>query len=100
MALKAEKSEELFDLHKRLNNELEKTFGKSPADHDGDDYAFHMTIAIGGKPFTSYQKAYELLDKKTYNIDTVFDQLGLLYYDNDDIKPGSYFCYKRLSLNE
>ena len=100
MVLKAEKSKELIDLHKRLNSELEERFGSSPADYDGDAYAFHMTLAIGGRSFEDYQKAYELLDKKIYDLDTVFDQMALLYYDNDDITPGTYFCYKRVSLFE
>ena len=57
-----------------------------------------MTISIGGKPFEDYQKALSLLDKKEYNIEATFNQLGLLYYDDDSIKPGTYFCYKKVKF--
>ena len=95
MMMVAEKSNELAELHSRLNNELAEKFGGCEAAFDGDEYKFHMTIAIGGKPFESYQKALNLLDKKTYNKEVIFNQLGLLYYDDDSIKPGTYFCYKK-----
>lgn len=98
MVLKATKTKELYDLHNRLNKELAARFGSSPADFDGDDYAFHMTIAIGGKPFSNYQKAYDMLATKVYDFSATFDQIGLLYYDSDNIIPGTYFCYKKLSL--
>ncbi len=65
---------------------------------DGDIYTFHMTIALVGKPYENYQKALNLLDKKEYNMEVIFNQLGLLYYDDDSIKPGTYFCYKKLGF--
>lgn len=98
LALKAVKTKELADLHCRLNDELEERFGFSPATFDGDEYTFHMTIAIGGKPYKNYQTAYALLDKKEYDISVVFNQLGLLYYHEDNVMPGTYFCYKKLSF--
>lgn len=98
IVIKVEKSEELYDLHKRLNKELKERFGECHADFDGDEYTFHMTIAIGGAPFKNYEKAYKLLDKRVYNEEVVFNQLGLFYYDEDNIKPGTYFCYKKLSF--
>lgn len=98
MVIKAEKTKELFDLHKRLNKELEERYGSCPAEFDGDDYTFHMTVAIGGKPFENYQRTYDLLVKKEYHEEVKFDQLGLFYYDNDRITQGTYFCYKRVSI--
>jgi 2'-5' RNA ligase len=95
MMMVAEKSNELAELHCRLNRELEERFGCCHADYDGDEYKFHMTIALGGKPYEDYQKALDLLSKKKFNSEVVFDQLGLLYYDDDNIKPGTYFCYKK-----
>jgi 2'-5' RNA ligase len=98
MVIEAEKSQELQSLHKELNEELENRFGECKADFDGDDYIFHMTVAIGGGSFDSYEKALKLLDRTKYDIEVVFNELGLLYYDEDKIIPGSYFCYKRIAF--
>jgi 2'-5' RNA ligase len=98
MMMVAEKSKELVELHSRLNRELEEHFGCCKGEFDGDEYMFHMTIAIGGKSFEEYQKAISLLDEREYNMEVTFNQLGLLYYDNDNIKPGTYFCYKKIEF--
>ena len=52
-----------------------------------------MTFAIGGADYESYQRAYDKLIKSDYNQIFRFSKLGLLYYDDDDITPGTYFCY-------
>lgn len=95
--LNAEKSEALQYLQKELFDQLESSFGKCPADHD-ENYTFHMTVAIGGAPFKNYEIAMDELKKLDYKKELIFDKLGLLYYDDDDIKPGSYFCYKIVKL--
>ena len=61
---------------------------------------FHMTFAIGGADYDSYQKAYDELIKDDYNKSFRYSRLGLLYYDDDNIVPGSYFCYKICELNK
>ena len=38
----------LRELHNRLNRELPPIFGDVRADHDGDEYHFHITVAMGG----------------------------------------------------
>lgn len=53
-----------------------------------------MTFAIGGGSFESYQRAYDKLIKQDYKKSFMFSKLGLLYYDDDNITPGTYFCYK------
>ena len=53
-----------------------------------------MTFAIGGADYESYQKAYDALKKSDYRQICRFSKLGLLYYDDDNITPGTYFCYK------
>ena len=40
-------SPRLRQLHALLNDELEQAFGGTQADFDGDDYEFHLTVAIG-----------------------------------------------------
>ena len=93
MSLRAKTTSQLADAQKRLNEGLYKKFGPCPAEHD-EDYVFHMTFAIGGASFEAYQKAYEELIKKDYHQKHRFNKLGLLYYDDDRITPGTYFCYK------
>ena len=97
MMLQAKSSPELLDAQKKLNEGLVKLFGPCPAEHD-DDYMFHMTFAIGGAGFESYRKAYDELIKDDYNKAFCYSKLGLLYYDDDNIVPGSYFCYKVVDL--
>ena len=53
-----------------------------------------MTFAIGGADYNSYQRAYSELIMSDYNRTFRFNKLGLLYYDDDNITPGTYFCYK------
>jgi 2'-5' RNA ligase len=100
IALHVEKTQELSNIHKELNNQLEKRFGLCPAAFDGDPYQFHMTIAIGGAPFKQYKATGEILKERDIDSSTVFSELALFYYDKDDIQPGTYFCYKRVRLNK
>ena len=93
MSLRVKETLQLVNAQKRLNEELYKIFGACPAEHD-NDYIFHMTFAIGGADYKSYQKAYNELIKSDYNRTFRFSKLGLLYYDDDNITPGTYFCYK------
>ena len=93
MSLRVKETLQLTEAQKRLNEELIKKFGPCPAEHD-DDYIFHMTFAIGGGSFEAYQKAYEAMKELDYKKKYTFRKLGLLYYDNDNYKPGTYFCYK------
>ncbi len=36
----------------------------------------------------------EEMKKYDYKKSFKFSKLGLLYYDDDNIRPGTYFCYK------
>jgi len=40
-------SPRLRQLHSQLNAELEREFGETQANLDGDDYEFHLSIALG-----------------------------------------------------
>lgn len=103
MSLRVKETEELKNAQKELFRELENTFGPCPADHD-DDYVFHMTVAIGGAAFENYEKALvclksdEQLMCELRDASFVFSKIGLLYYDDDNICPGTYFCYKVAEL--
>ena len=93
MSLRVKETQQLIDAQKKLNEELYKAFGACPAEHD-NDYVFHMTFAIGGADYESYKRAYDQLVKSDYKQTFRFSKLGLLYYDDDNITPGTYFCYK------
>ena len=99
MSLRVKETPELKNAQKMFFDDLEKEFGPCPADHD-DDYIFHMTVAIGGAPFENYERAWNALNsdeeiiKELKEQDYVFDKIGLFYYDDDNIVPGTYFCYK------
>jgi 2'-5' RNA ligase len=45
----------LRELHNRLNRELTTIFGDVRADHDGDEYHFHVTVAMGGADTDAYR---------------------------------------------
>ena len=45
-------------LHERLNRELPRLFGDVSAEHDGDGYRFHLTVAMGGASAETYQAIY------------------------------------------
>lgn len=103
MSLRVKETPELKSAQKMLFDELHKEFGACPADHD-DDYIFHMTVSIGGAPFENYQKAWECLNSDEEVIEElkqqsyVYNKIGLFYYDDDNIVPGTYFCYKVLDI--
>jgi len=96
LSLKAERTWQLDDLQKTFFTELNEKFGECKAEHD-DDYVFHMTISYGLAPASQYEKVFNELKNDNYNIESVFNQLGLLYYE--DFKPGAYFCYKRADIS-
>ena len=99
LAIQIRKTSELDEMQKELFSSLEKRFGPCPAPFD-DDYMFHMTVAIGKASFENYQRAYDVLCKMDYSRSFKFSKIGLLYYDDDNILPGTYFCYKSVVLKE
>ena len=99
MSLRVKATPQLVEAQSRLNEELVKRFGPCPAEHD-EDYIFHMTFAIGGSGYESYRKAYDRLKDIDFKRSFMFTRLGLFYYDDDNITPGSYFCYKVCDIEQ
>ncbi|MDE6268249.1 MAG: 2'-5' RNA ligase family protein [Muribaculaceae bacterium] len=99
LSLRVKTTAHLTEAQRMLNEDLLFAFGPCPADHD-DDYIFHMTFAIGGAKFSSYEKAYQALKECDFRRSFRFSKLGLFYYNDDNITPGSYFCYKVIDLPE
>jgi 2'-5' RNA ligase len=48
----------LRELHNRLNRQLPPIFGDVRADFDGDEYHFHITVAMGGGDAATYQRIF------------------------------------------
>lgn len=99
MSIRAESTPQLVVMQKILVELLESRLGPCPAEHDSD-YVFHMTIAIGGASYENYERAYQELKVLDFHKKFRFDRMGLFYYDDDNIKPGTYFCYKIAQLRD
>jgi 2'-5' RNA ligase len=86
-------NDELKQVQNKLFAKLKNEIGDCPAPFD-DNYMFHMTIAIGKADFRKYQIAYEYLKTKIPQTEFVLDRLALFLYTDDNLLPGTYFCYK------
>lgn len=95
-----EQSTKLRTLHQRLNRELKGRFGPTPADHDGDEYHFHMTVAIGNKPFTVYQEVLGAFSSPHIDLRFKPQELAMFVYtDNFNLNQG-YTTYKKIPVGE
>jgi len=95
----------LRQLHSQLNNELEQEFGETHADFDGDDYEFHLTVAIGAFQADSLPQLEN--DIATWHLDevAVSSRLAMFVYE-ESIRPNpllgvrEYGTYKVLPLGQ
>jgi 2'-5' RNA ligase len=74
-------SPRLRQLHSRLNTELEREFGETHANLDGDDYEFHLTVALG--PFRAELLPQLENDIAAWKLDevTVSSRLAMFIYE-------------------
>ena len=93
-----EETRELRNLHNRLNNELNERFGNTPADFDGDQYHFHMTITMGGQPVDVYRKFYSEIPDPKINVRYTVKELAMFVYDEPMGPNGDYLCYRILPV--
>lgn len=99
--LEVEESQILRDLHNRLNKELKVRFGNTSAMFDGDEYRFHLTIALGGKcPKEVYEEFYREVVEKEVNFKYTAKEIVMFYFDNDNYELGTSMTYKRLLLGK
>ena len=95
----------LRELHTRLNSELEHRFGNTQAEHDGDDYAFHLTVAIGPYREESLPQLQTDLAELTVDEHTVSSKLAMFIYE-ESMHPDSLYgvrefgTYKILPLRK
>lgn len=96
--LNVQETEFLRGLHERVNRELTARFGNVPAEFDGADYHFHMTVAIGGQPIEIYRTILDEFKDRLGNLHyTVQDLVIFVYDERSDINAG-YMTYKILPL--
>ena len=93
-----ENTPNLRGLHNRLNRELESRFGPTPAEHDGEAYHFHMTIAMGGKPFEVYQSIANSFQSNPIDLRFKTVELAMFVYDEGARIDRRYMTYKILPL--
>ena len=96
--LAVEQTQLLKEHHHHLNRGLNTRFGPTPAQHDGEDYHFHMTIAIGQQPWKVYQQAAQLFRPSWTNYRFRTSQLAMFVYEADARLDRGYMTYKVLPL--
>jgi 2'-5' RNA ligase len=95
----------LRQLHSRLNAELEREFGGTQADFDGDGYEFHLTVAIGASRAAVWpQLQNDIAAWKMHEV-TVSSRLAMFIYE-ESARPDTlygvreYGTYKILPLGQ
>ena len=98
-------SHRLRQLHAQLNAELEREFGGTHADLDGDDYEFHLSIALGAFSTELLPKLEN--DLAAWKLDevTVSSRLAMFIYE-ESTRPDplygvrEYGTYKVMPLGQ
>lgn len=93
-----EESEDLRQLHNRVNQELSQRFGDTQADFDGADYHFHMTVMMGGQPLAVYRRFLEELPSQKIHLRFIVRNLGMFVYDEPRGPEGEYMSYKAVAI--
>lgn len=93
-----EETPELRNLHNRLNDELNQRFGHTPADFDGEQYHFHMTVMMGDQSVDVYRKFYSEIPDPGINLRFTARELAMFVYDEPMGPTGEYLCYKILPI--
>jgi 2'-5' RNA ligase len=98
-------SRRLRQLHSQLNAELEREFGETRADFDGDEYEFHLTVALGAfRAELLPQLENDIVTWKLEEV-TVSSRLAMFIYE-ESTRPDplygvrEYGTYKVLPLRQ
>ena len=91
-------SEELRQLHTRVNQELKERFKNTQAAYDGSDYHFHMTICIGGQKLATYKEILKELKDRNIALSFTAKHLAMFVYEEPLGPHGEYLTYKILPL--
>jgi len=92
--LNVEETAVLRQLHNRVNEELKQRFENVPADFDGADYHFHMTVSLGGQPIEIYRGILEYFSNRIKNIQFLVKELVMFIYDDRYSLNAGYMTYR------
>ncbi len=95
-----QETEDLRQLHDRINEELSERFENTQADFDGANYHFHMTVMIGGQPIDVYRKYYSEISERKVNLRYTVRELAMFVYDEPMGPKGEYLTYKILPIGK
>jgi 2'-5' RNA ligase len=93
-----QESEQLRQLHNRINEELDQRFGNTQADFDEASYHFHMTVMIGGQPIQMYRQLFTEISDRKINLRYKIQELAMFVYDEPMGPRGEYLTYKILPM--
>lgn len=96
--MNVQETEFLRQLHERVNRELAARFGNVPAEFDGADYHFHMTVAIGGQPVETYRRILDEFKNPLVNLPCMIRELVMFVYDERTAVNAGYMAYRILPL--
>ena len=98
--LNVQETDHLRELHNRVNQELTTRFGNVPAAFDGSAYHFHMSVAIGGQPITTYHKIFDEFSGQLVNLQYTVQDLVMFVYDEITSINAGYMTYKILLIGK
>jgi len=96
--LNVEETEFLRGLHNRLNEELTARFGNVPAEYDGADYHFHLSVSIGGQSIEIYHKILDEFKERLVNLPCMVRDLVMFVYDERSDVNAGYMTYMIIPL--
>ncbi|MEW6083445.1 MAG: 2'-5' RNA ligase family protein [Chloroflexota bacterium] len=96
--LNVQETELLRQLHEPVNRELTARFGNVPAEFDGSDYHFHMTVAIGGQSIETYRVILNEFKNRIVNLPCTVRELVMFVYDERTAVNAGYMTYRILPL--
>jgi 2'-5' RNA ligase len=102
VVIRVKPSSRLRQLHSQLNTELEQEFGGTQADFDGEDYEFHLTVAVALGAELSPRLQNDIASWEMNEV-TVSSKLAMFIYE-ESTRPSplygvrEYGTYKVLPL--
>lgn len=92
-------SQDLRNLHDRLNLELAELYGIEKQGFDGDSWKFHSTIAYGFNQEEIFQKYYESIKHMGERLFFNVEKIAMFYSPDEELIADNFITYKILSLN-
>lgn len=81
LAVEVVETATLRGLHNRLNSEMGRQFEGVIAEHDGDDYRFHLTVAAGGASHEVYRQIHAAYSNLSFRQSFRAHELAMFVYD-------------------